>query len=347
MEISHQGFVSIDSQKDVQILNNTACEIIGYTNVEAIGRNIFDLIGENTEIENLLNCENVPLKVKTINTTIHRKNGEAVPVILWINSLNENQDKKFWWLGIGDISEVTELRTMTKHLEQQAEIGRLMATFSHEVRNPINNIATGLQVLSVRNAENQSNLDTIDRMQEDCVRITELFESILTYTRPFSAKIEPSQINPILKRVAEKYSGKAKNDQIAIHQDLNATENVSILADKRSLEQVFTNLISNSIEALIGRAGAIGIKTNLIGNPEDQKLEIKIADTGPGIPHEVLIKLFEPFATSKEKGTGLGLAITKKIVTAHSGEITVDSFPGGTIFTLKFPIYVEVHPGGK
>ncbi len=88
---------------------------------------------------------------------------------------------------------------MTKHLEQQAEIGRLMATFSHEVRNPINNIATGLQVLSVRNAENQSNLDTIDRMQEDCVRITELFESILTYTRPFSAKIEPSQINPILR----------------------------------------------------------------------------------------------------------------------------------------------------
>ncbi len=71
MEISHQGFVSIDSQKDVQILNNTACEIIGYTNVEAIGRNIFDLIGENTEIENLLNCENVPLKVKTINTKIY------------------------------------------------------------------------------------------------------------------------------------------------------------------------------------------------------------------------------------------------------------------------------------
>jgi signal transduction histidine kinase len=64
---------------------------------------------------------------------------------------------------------------------------------------------------------------------------------------------------------------------------------------------------------------------------------IHISDTGPGIPQDLQQHIFEPFVTTREKGTGLGLAITKQIITAHKGSIKVDSFPGGTVFTVRLP----------
>jgi len=64
---------------------------------------------------------------------------------------------------------------------------------------------------------------------------------------------------------------------------------------------------------------------------------IHISDTGPGIPDDLQQHIFEPFVTTREKGTGLGLAITKQIITAHKGSIKVDSFPGGTVFTVRLP----------
>jgi signal transduction histidine kinase len=107
--------------------------------------------------------------------------------------------------------------------------------------------------------------------------------------------------------------------------------------DLRALEQVFTNLISNAIQAM-PEGGTIVVKSRRQHGTEDREdVEISISDTGPGIPNEIRDRIFEPFFTTKPNGTGLGLAIVKRIVTAHKGSISVNSVPGGTVFQIHLP----------
>jgi two-component system, NtrC family, sensor histidine kinase AtoS len=113
-----------------------------------------------------------------------------------------------------------------------------------------------------------------------------------------------------------------------------------VYGDPRSLEQVFTNLISNAVNAMSGKGGAlvikIGMEDPLLDPPQ---LKITVTDNGSGIPDEIREHIFEPFVTTnKIHGTGLGLAITKRILIVHRGSINVESFPGGTIFTILLPI---------
>jgi signal transduction histidine kinase len=110
-----------------------------------------------------------------------------------------------------------------------------------------------------------------------------------------------------------------------------------INGDPRSLDQVFTNLITNAVDAMSKTGGTLAIKIGLNHELAKQQVEVLISDNGPGIPEEIKDRIFEPFVTTKSHGTGLGLAITKRIITAHRGRILVNSFPGGTIFSICIP----------
>jgi signal transduction histidine kinase len=112
----------------------------------------------------------------------------------------------------------------------------------------------------------------------------------------------------------------------------------NIEGDYRALEQVFTNLINNAIEAMESTGGMLSVKIRQVVEGDEQPhIEVSISDTGPGIPAELREKIFEPFFTTKQHGTGLGLAIVKRIVTAHKGSIYVNSILGGTNFVVQFP----------
>jgi signal transduction histidine kinase len=108
--------------------------------------------------------------------------------------------------------------------------------------------------------------------------------------------------------------------------------------DFRALEQVFTNLVDNAIQAMEHTGGTltINIRQTMEGDERSQ-VEVSILDTGPGIPPDAKDHIFEPFYTTKRTGTGLGLAIVKRIVTAHKGSIHVNSIPGGTMFQVRLP----------
>ncbi|MGA9398279.1 MAG: ATP-binding protein, partial [Anaerolineaceae bacterium] len=115
-----------------------------------------------------------------------------------------------------------------------------------------------------------------------------------------------------------------------------------IMGDPRTLEQVFTNLISNAVQAMSTTGGGtLGIKTQPYQGPDFLMADVTISDSGPGIPSEIREHIFEPFVTTNPQGTGLGLAITRRIVSAHHGTIDVESFPGGTIFHVRIPSLSE------
>ena len=117
-----------------------------------------------------------------------------------------------------------------------------------------------------------------------------------------------------------------------------------IMADPSQLEQVFLNLITNAEYAIheTGKAGTLTIATSLQEEqPEHQKVIIEISDTGTGIPEDVIVKIFNPFFTTKPvgKGTGLGLSISYGIIKEHGGEIHAGNrAEGGAVFTIEFPV---------
>ena len=112
--------------------------------------------------------------------------------------------------------------------------------------------------------------------------------------------------------------------------------NLVVKGDKRSLEQVFTNIIQNGINAMKSKGGKLSIR--IASQPKAGTVSVDISDTGPGIPAEIVDHIFEPFFSTNQDGTGLGLAITKQIVNVHNGQITVNSVPGGTVFRVTLPV---------
>jgi signal transduction histidine kinase len=111
----------------------------------------------------------------------------------------------------------------------------------------------------------------------------------------------------------------------------------AVRGDADTLQQVVLNLLTNARDVLEGGGGEIAIGTRVDGG----RVELVVADTGPGIAPEDLPRLFDPFFTTKPTGTGLGLSITHGIVTEHQGTIDVESTPGrGTRFVVTFPVLV-------
>ncbi|NLC29424.1 MAG: histidine kinase, partial [Chloroflexi bacterium] len=111
-----------------------------------------------------------------------------------------------------------------------------------------------------------------------------------------------------------------------------------VKVDPRAIEHVFVNLISNAIQAMEDTGGSLNVKIKQASAAIiPPQCEIIIADSGPGIPEDLVEHIFEPFLTTKSSGTGLGLAITKRIVTAHEGNIYVESVPGGSVFHVLLP----------
>jgi two-component system, NtrC family, sensor histidine kinase AtoS len=207
------------------------------------------------------------------------------------------------------------------------------------VRNPINNISTGLQLLSVKLPENDPNQENINRLIIDCQRLNHLMESVLSFSRYAEHKFESVDLEQMLRRLLDRW--RPRMAKVNVTPFIHIEENTPpILGDPKSLDQVFTNLISNAVEAMGSSGGTLAVRVAPLhvgqGRPQ---VEVTVSDSGPGIPDEVKDRIFEPFVTTKAQGTGLGLAITKRIVTAHRGSISVNSFPGGTVFHVLLSAY--------
>jgi signal transduction histidine kinase len=180
----------------------------------------------------------------------------------------------------------------------------------------------------------------VDRMIHDCDRLTHQMEAVLAFSKPFDAKFESVDIAILLQRILDRW--KPRMARVGIQEFIQKSDELPLIsADPRLLEQVFTNLIGNAVEAMAASekgtlAVHIDISRTISNYPQ---IEVKIIDSGPGIPEEVRGHVFEPFVTTKKTGTGLGLAISKRIMTAHRGNITVESYPGGgTVFAVYLPI---------
>jgi PAS domain S-box-containing protein len=331
-----EGVVTLDHEKAILDINQNMERLLGYSKWEAQALSLDSYLVADPKVSDLFHDEfERKAEIGENQLTLRRRDGEAEPVKMRVIPCDENNPTTQFLVLIQSTREVDGLRKNLKELEHQAALGKSVATFAHEVRNPINNMVTGLQVLQGMAEGNETQIDMINRMMNDCARLDHLMNSILSYAKPLENKLRPVNVGLLVQNIIEKWDAKlVRNDVKMVYQ---CEEELPMIAgDPRSLEQVFTNLISNAVEAMKSQnGGTLAIK---IERADETNIKINVSDTGPGIPEEILKNLFTPFVSFSLQGTGLGLAIIKEIIAAHNGKITVESFPGGTVFYITLPI---------
>jgi signal transduction histidine kinase len=225
-----------------------------------------------------------------------------------------------------------ELQRQLTQLERLAAAGQLAAQFAHEVGTPLNLISGHVQLLRARTGDEKvaKRLDVIAGQIE---RITHIVRSMLDSTRRPLPQLQAIDINLLLGQILDATQPTLIAHNVQLHTDI--AENLQrVRADGDQLQQVFINLINNSLDAM-PLGGMLKVATRCAADA----VEIEISDTGGGIPHDQLDAIFDPFFSTKQtRGTGLGLTIVKQIISEHHGEIVVESEPGRlTVVRILLP----------
>ncbi|NSW51849.1 MAG: PAS domain-containing protein [Anaerolineae bacterium] len=337
------GLILLTPDLHVQEINTAAEIMLGYTAQEVSSLPAEDILIGSALLLTALNDAQAGIAAHNLGTVqLHHRVGYPFSARVQVLPVNELGKVTQVILIITDISEYEQITLRTQQLEHRAILGEFISAFAHDVRNPINNLSTSLQLLQRRFGADDPNREIVNRLGEDCDRLTQLMEQFLSYSRLVdNTRFEVVDIEQVLQRILSKWKPTLETQGIQLHYS-SATKIPSIRVDRRAMERVFINLISNAVEAMSENIHnpvlGVRISREETSPLQKQQIRISISDNGAGIPPELRERVFDPFMTTKGEGTGLGLSISKQIVTAHRGTITVESFPGGTVFHILLPI---------
>jgi len=232
--------------------------------------------------------------------------------------------------------ELKETQAQLIQAEKLASIGTLAGGIAHEINNPLTAVLTNVQIL--RMAGEVQDQESLSLIEEGAKRCQLIIQKLMRYARKTNeAEVyEEVDLNRVIRTVCDFLGYQLKQENIEL--DLALSEIQRISGIPTELEQVFTNLILNSKDAIkaAGRPGKIRVRTE----QKDGMVRVEFADNGVGIKKENLARIFDPFYTTKDvgEGTGLGLTVSSGIVEKHLGKLSVSSEEGqGTTFTIQFP----------
>lgn len=232
----------------------------------------------------------------------------------------------------------TELQAARREViqsERLAAVGELAAGVAHELRNPLTSVKLLLQHIAKQANGFRIEAPQLHLILEEVGRMEGTIQGLLDFSRTPTLNRVPHDLRDTLRRSFNLVEGRLKQERIELHTKISSSP-LQIAGDAEQLNQVFVNLFLNSIEAM-----PTGGKLSVVANISDSgdMARVVVTDQGVGIASEVITRLFEPFATTKERGTGLGLAISRRIVTEHGGAISAENLPErGAMFVVELPL---------
>jgi signal transduction histidine kinase len=232
-----------------------------------------------------------------------------------------------------------ELRTQVEQIERLAVVGRLSASISHEINNPLGAVTNLLYLLSGETGLSPAGKTYLSSAQAELQRISEIAAQTLQFYKKRTLT-ERCSLADIIRGLLILYRGRIQHGRISIRFDEQPTE--PVLCHAGELRQVFANLLTNAVDALGEGAGTIQIRIRpgAVWKSSAPGVRVTIADNGTGMDPEVRARIYKAFFTTKPvSGTGLGLWVSAGIVDRHGGSICVRSRKGvGTAFTVALPI---------
>lgn len=232
--------------------------------------------------------------------------------------------------------ERRKLELKLNQTERLASLGQMVASVSHEIKNPLGIIRGTAEILGKRLgkiAPENSHLAKI--IVEETTRLDGIVREFLDFARPQQPRLQPLMVNDVLTKVIDFMGPEFDRRQIEVKRNLDPAL-PKIQGDFDQLYQACMNILVNAMQA-IDNGGSIFVTSGVA--IDQKKVFVSIADTGSGMPEEMLAQIFQPFVTSKNRGTGLGLAIVKNVIDSHHGVISVASKEGeGAEFIMEFPL---------
>jgi len=362
------ALIVLDSKGRINMVNHAALEILGYKDEEIIGKPM-DLIFEKTKGKSLV-MEGSKIQklmkdglIKNFEIFFRNKKGERIPMVLSgsvmrniygeidaiicvakdlrdTKKLLEEKARTEAERAKADelkkaCDERQELEAQLIQSEKMASLGQLAAGVAHEINNPLTGVLTSGHLLLKRSQMDDPNREELEIIVNETTRCRGIVRGLLDFARQTRPKMVYTNLTQLINETLSIMENQFHLNNIKVSKKLQ--EDIpDIMLDLNQIQQVFINILLNSIEAM-PEGGRIMVSSE----SDKDSLYINFHDTGRGISEEIIGKIFDPFFTTKsgKKGTGLGLSVSYGIIKRHNGTIEVKSKVNkGTTFIIKLPL---------
>ncbi len=220
--------------------------------------------------------------------------------------------------------------------EKLSSLGKLAAGIAHEINNPLTSILLNSHLMAEKLKDDDRFQEHLELITDETARCATIVKGLLEFSRQSQPEKRLTDVNEVVQKTLLLLSSQALAHKVSIHKDLDPAL-VDIMIDGNKIEQVFTNVILNALEAM-PEGGELRICS--IMTSDGEFVAVTFQDSGCGIPQANIGKIFDPFFTTKERtGTGLGLSVSYGIVQQHGGTIEIQSEVGrGTTVTILLPV---------
>jgi signal transduction histidine kinase len=239
----------------------------------------------------------------------------------------------------GKISQLERTQAQLVQSEKLASIGEMSAAVAHGLRNPLASLRAAAQLVQ-RHPEAPSSAEHLHAIVDEVDRLDRRISHLLSFSRPAPFHRLRESVPRLVEGLLPTFSELLREREVQLKVDIPpALPDVQV--DPMQVEQALVEIVSNALDAMPhGGRLRIGASSNGAGSGSAE-VAIEVADTGPGIPDQVLPSVCEPFFTTRPEGTGLGLAIAKRYVEQNGGRLEIVSQPGGTTVRVRLPAATE------
>lgn len=315
--------------------NSAAERILGFRRDEVVGKDSSLFYCDPSLREQLYRTVNTGVPVQNAEIQLRCKDGRTIDVELTLSPLRNNAGNPIGTVCIGrDITHAKAMRGELIQAEKMATVGQVSAWIAHQIRNSLGRILMIASALRPDHDATASRHQAHRNLTSSIAEMDKIVSDLLDYSRTLS--LHPTRIN--LNTALNDLLSSLAADGVNGHHHFERVFDPDlppVQIDVFKMEQALGNVLKNALQAMPDK-GTLRVETRR--GPGEQQVTVVIHDSGPGIPHENLQKVFRPFFTTKPGGTGLGLAITSRIVEAHGGSVMVGNTEGrGTTFTFVLP----------
>jgi PAS domain S-box-containing protein len=337
LETAVDGIITFDQQGIIDSFNRAAEQMFGHAEEEVIGQQVRMLMGRSCQdADNDFLADHLqPEPTKTVGIRREvagmRKDGSEFPMDLTISEVRVGALRFF----TGIVHDITN-RKRAEQNARLAAMGHMLSTVAHESRNSLQRVQAGVDMLRLDLEDNPELIEQLDRIEKAGGNLTRLYEELREYAAPITLDRRTCDLRETW-RIAWAHLGRQRQDrQTELREKANGLD-LHCPIDEFRIEQVFRNLMENSLAACSDPT-TIDIACHDALHNGAPAVCVSYRDNGPGLTDEQVKRIFEAFFTTKPKGTGLGMAIAERILEAHEGAIAVGSRDhGGAEFLITFP----------
>jgi PAS domain S-box-containing protein len=346
VDSADDAIVSKDLNGIVRTWNRGAVRMFGYTSEEMVGQPVLRLIPEELHYEEdeILRKLRAGERIDHYDTVRMKKDGERIEVSVTISPIKDASGRVIGASKIArDISDRKRIERLLVQSEKLAATGRMAAAVAHEINNPLESLIN-LIFLARKNSPPEGKAYAhLQTAEQELERVAHIARQTLGYYRDTGLPTE-LHIHELIENVLTVYKAKLVAHEIKVETRFKDKQEISV--SRGELLQVFSNIITNAIDAMPG-GGTLNIATRQIAGPTGEGVQTVIRDSGVGIEQEHLERIFEPFFTTKGTvGTGIGLWIARQLAERRSGRISVASGTemgsSGTSVTIFIPFAAPV-----